>query len=85
MKSIKKNLFLATVLVFAVSSSSCQLLSGILPMLGGGGMHLTDDDNQNSLSLTGSQDRVKNGYRIVGGALPQPSRQESALYSAFDQ
>jgi hypothetical protein len=84
MKAIKKNLFLATVLVFAVSSSSCQLLSGILPMLGGG-MGLTDDDNQNSLSLTGSQDRVKNGYRIVGGALPQPSRQESALYSAFDQ
>ncbi|MEI6832352.1 MAG: hypothetical protein WCL28_00030 [bacterium] len=84
MKAIKKNLFLATVLVFAVSSSSCQLLSGILPMLGGG-MGLTDDDNQNSLSLTGSQDRVKNGYRIVGGALPQQSRQEGALYSAFDQ
>jgi hypothetical protein len=84
MKAIKKNLFLATVLVFAVSSSSCQLLSGILPMLGGG-MGLTDDDSQNSLSLTGSQDRVKNGYRIVGGALPQPSRQEGALYSAFDQ
>jgi len=84
MKSIKKNLFLTTVLVFAVSSSSCQLLSGILPMLGGG-MGLTDDDSQNSLSLTGSQDRVKNGYRILGGALPQASRQEGALYSAFDQ
>jgi hypothetical protein len=84
MKSIKKNLFLATVFVFAVSSSSCQLLSSILPMLGVG-MGLTDDDSQNSLSLTGSQDRVKNGYRIVGGALPQPSRQEGALYSAFDQ
>ena len=84
MISIKKNLFLATVLVFAVSSSGCQLLSGLLPMLGGG-MTLTDDDNQNSLSLTGPQDRVKNGYRIVGGALPQPSRQEGALYSAFDQ
>lgn len=84
MKSIKKNLFLATVLVFAASSSGCQLLSSILPMLGGG-MGLTDDDNQNSLSLTGSQGSVKPGYRIVGGALPQPSRQESALYSAFDQ
>jgi hypothetical protein len=85
MKSIKKNLFLATVLVFAVSSSGCQLLGGLLPGLMGGLGGLTDYDSQSGLSLTGSNDRVKNGYRVVGGALPQPSRQEGALYSAFDQ
>jgi hypothetical protein len=81
MKSIKKHLFLGTVLTFALSLSGCAMLGSLLPMLTG--MGLTDDssDTQSELSLTSQQ---KLPYRVVGGAVPQPSRQEGALYSAFE-
>jgi hypothetical protein len=97
MKSIKKNLFLAAVLAFAMSSSSCQLLGGLLgggaggglmDMLGGlgGMMGLTEGvENQNGLSLSGaSQVRVKNGYQIrATGVLPTAGQQESTLYGSY--
>jgi hypothetical protein len=99
MKAIKQNLFLAAVLAFAVSSSGCALLGGLLgggggggimDMLGGlggmGGMTLTDDvDTQNALSLSGpSQARVKNGYQIrATGSLPTLGQKESTLYGTY--
>lgn len=96
MKTIKQHLFLTTVLAFAISSSSCQLLGGLMgggaggglmDMLGGliPGMSLTDvGENQNGLSLTGSQARVKNGYQIrATGKLPAASQQESTFYGTY--
>lgn len=98
MKVLKQNLFLATVLAFAMSSSGCALLGGLLGGGGGGGimdmlgglipgMTLTSEpsDSQSELGLSGSQARVQNGYRVVGGSLPQTSRQEGSLYGSFGQ
>lgn len=90
MKQIKQNMFLTTVLAFALTSSSCAALGGLLGGGGGGdllgglipGMSLTEPDKED-LQLTSPQGQVKNGYRIIGGSVPEPSRQEASLYSSF--
>lgn len=90
MKQIKQNMFLATVLAFALTSSGCAALGGLLGGGGGGdllgglipGLTLTDSE-KDGLHLTSPQAQVKNGYRIIGGSVPEPSRQEASLYSSF--
>jgi hypothetical protein len=96
MRLIRQNLFLATVLTFALSSSGCAMLGQLLGgggggldlggILGGGGLGLTSQNEDDSgLALTRSQVRVRNGYQIKATEnVPPPSRQESALYSAFE-
>lgn len=88
MRAIRQNLFLATVLAFAMTSSGCALLGGLL---GGGGlgglMGLTgeDPDVQSGLSLTnGEGSRIKNGYQIrATGSLPGAGQEESAFYGTY--
>jgi hypothetical protein len=78
-------LFHAAVFAFALSASSCQMLQGVMgmlgPLLGGGAGGLVDEgDGGSAMSLTGGGSGSQSGYKVVS-ALGQED--EGKLYGMY--
>lgn len=78
-------LFHAAVFAFALSASSCQMLSGLMgmigPLLSGGAPGLVDESDAGSaMSLTGGGSGTQSGYKVVS-ALGQED--EGKLYGMY--
>lgn len=78
-------LFHAAVFAFALSASSCQMLQGLMgmigPLLSGGGPGLVDEgDAGSAMSLTGGGSGSQSGYKVVS-ALGQED--EGKLYGMY--
>lgn len=78
-------LFHAAVFAFALSASSCQMLQGLMgmigPLLGGGAGGLVDEgDAGSAMSLTGGGSGSQSGYKVVS-ALGQED--EGKLYGMY--
>lgn len=87
MKIKNLKLFHAAVFAFALSASSCQMLSGLMgmlgPLLGGGGVGgLVDEgDHGSAMSLTGGAG-TRNGYQVVSALGQEDDGKLYGMYTA---
>jgi hypothetical protein len=85
MKITNLKLFHAAVFAFALSASSCQMLQGVMgmlgPLLGGVAGGLVDEgDHGSAMSLTGGAG-TRNGYQVVSALGQEDDGNLYGMYS----